>query len=162
MKLSPILFSLAWTLASPAAARTLDTCFSPLGHCDQVLVSWIDSSLKTLDGAIYNLTDPGITEALIRVKKRSVRVRIVKNVTASLTEENMLNRLRAGGVEVHVQKGTGGGLQHNKFLIIDSKYVVTGSFNWTRAAARRNDENFVVLDDQAPKFQKEFDRLWSP
>jgi phosphatidylserine/phosphatidylglycerophosphate/cardiolipin synthase-like enzyme len=144
-----------------AAAKTLDTCFSPLGHCDQVLVSWINASEKTLDAAIYGLTDSAIAEAFVRAKARGVRVRLIEDRSQAGGRRNALPPIRSAGVLVRVQNGSGGGIQHNKFLIIDHHYVVTGSFNWTVNATEKNDENFVVLDDEAPKFEPEFERLWS-
>jgi phosphatidylserine/phosphatidylglycerophosphate/cardiolipin synthase-like enzyme len=143
-----------------AGAKTLDTCFSPLGHCDQVMVSWINSAEKRLDGAIYGLTDPSIAAALIRAKERGVEIRLIQDRSQSKDRRNVLKPIMTAGIPVRIQKGSGGGIQHNKFMIIDGHYVITGSFNWTISASRRNDENFVVLDDEAPKFQAEFDRLW--
>lgn len=147
--------------ALPLHAKTIDVCFSPYGHCDQVFVSWIRSAEKSLDGAIYSLTEPKIINAFIDAQKRGVRVRLVKDRSQKGNDRDRqsVEALRKGGVTLKIQRGSKGGLQHNKFLIVDGKYVITGSFNWTRSAARRNDENFVVIDDQTAKFQREFDRL---
>jgi phosphatidylserine/phosphatidylglycerophosphate/cardiolipin synthase-like enzyme len=145
----------------PLQARTLDTCFSPLGHCDQVMVSWINTSEKTLDGAIYGLTDEVIAQALIAAHKRGVRVRLVHDRTQAAGKRDVTQELRDAGIPVHIQRGSEGGILHDKFLVIDGTFVLTGSFNWTANATQKNDENFVVLDDQASKFEKEFERLWS-
>jgi phosphatidylserine/phosphatidylglycerophosphate/cardiolipin synthase-like enzyme len=155
----PLLLLAALTV--PANAKTLDTCFSPLGHCDQVLISWIKASVKTLDAAIYGLTNDDIADALIDAHRRGVRVRLVHDYSQAQEARDVTRKLQDAGIEVHVQKGSRGGILHNKFLVIDSTYVLTGSFNWTNSATRRNDENFVVLDDQGPKFEREFDRLWA-
>ncbi len=148
-------------LLSPLAARTLDTCFSPLGHCDQVMVSWINAAEKTLDGAIYGLTDASIAQALIAAHKRGVKVRLVHDRTQAAGAHDVTRALIAAGIPVHIQRGTQGGILHDKFLVIDETFVLTGSFNWTANATRKNDENFVVLDDEAPKYEAEFNRLWS-
>jgi mitochondrial cardiolipin hydrolase len=155
------LFFLLSVFPPPLPAKTLDSCFSPLGHCDQVMVSWINAATKTLDGAIYGLTDPLIGEALIRARKRGVAIRIVHDKTQAAGRQDITDTLQQAGIPVHVQRGTRGGIQHNKFLVIDRTYVLTGSFNWTQSATHKNDENFVVLDDQADAFEAEFERLWS-
>ena len=49
-----------------AFGKTVDTCFSPLGHCDQVLVSWINAAEHTVDGAIYGLTNETIAQTMIK------------------------------------------------------------------------------------------------
>jgi competence ComEA-like helix-hairpin-helix protein len=51
---------------------------------------------------------------------------------------------------------------HNKFAVIDSKIVITGSYNWTASASTRNDENLLVIDDEEVilRFRKQFENLW--
>ena len=148
-------------MSLPLSAKTLDTCFSPLGHCDQVMVSWINTAQKTLDGAIYGLTDDAIAQALINARKRGVVVRLVHDKTQAAGKKDVTLVLTQAGIPVHIQRGSDGGILHDKFLVIDAQYVLTGSFNWTANATQKNDENFVVLDDQAAKFETEFERLWS-
>ncbi len=47
-------------------------------------------------------------------------------------------------------------------IVVDDRFVGTGSFNWTREAECCNWENLVVLDDPAlaRAFEAEFKRLW--
>jgi len=51
---------------------------------------------------------------------------------------------------------------HNKFVIIDSQILLSGSFNWTAQAVYGNQENLAALE--SPKlievYQEEFDKLW--
>ena len=50
----------------------------------------------------------------------------------------------------------------HKVAIIDGKIVITGSYNWTWSAEKRNDENVLVLMSRslAEKYEKEFQRTW--
>jgi len=52
---------------------------------------------------------------------------------------------------------------HNKFMVVDNYFLVTGSFNWTFQAGKSNQENVVVLDGQyyIDKYAKEFNKLWA-
>lgn len=97
--------------------------------------------------------------------------------------EMLLNRLRAGvrievlleydtqnirpeglNFQAFIQKGgqlfacRASGLMHHKFAIVDSKILLTGSFNWTNNS---NAENLLALRDAAliTTFQDEFERL---
>jgi phosphatidylserine/phosphatidylglycerophosphate/cardiolipin synthase-like enzyme len=47
-------------------------------------------------------------------------------------------------------------------IVIDSSIVIFGSFNFTRSANERNDENLVVVFDSemARLFQMEFERIY--
>lgn len=51
---------------------------------------------------------------------------------------------------------------HHKFAVIDNKTVITGSFNWSPAAAHTNDETLLVI--RSPKlaahFTREMNRMW--
>ncbi len=52
---------------------------------------------------------------------------------------------------------------HHKFAILDGASMLTGSYNWTRGAARDNEENLIVTTEPrllAP-FRATFDRLWA-
>jgi len=70
---------------------------------------------------------------------------VVHDKTQAAGRRAVREILTQAGIPVHIQRGSRGGILHDKFLIIDGTYVVTGSFNWTRNAASKNDENFVVL-----------------
>jgi cardiolipin hydrolase len=52
---------------------------------------------------------------------------------------------------------------HHKFVVLDGRFVLTGSFNWTRAGVLENRENVLVLDSApvAAKYAAYFDRLWA-
>ena len=51
---------------------------------------------------------------------------------------------------------------HNKFVVLDRRIVITGSFNWTTAAVDSNQENLCILDNEelAVKYITEFEKLW--
>ena len=47
-------------------------------------------------------------------------------------------------------------IAHNKVMILDLENVVTGSFNFTKGAQKRNAENVIVIHD-AGLAQKYYD-----
>ena len=51
---------------------------------------------------------------------------------------------------------------HHKFALIDGKYLVNGSFNWTRQAVTGNNENVLITSDNnlVNAFKMEFNKLW--
>ena len=53
-------------------------------------------------------------------------------------------------------------LMHQKFCIIDDEIVITGSFNWTNRAEKRNDEDILVHKNDnkiAANYVGRFDEL---
>jgi phosphatidylserine/phosphatidylglycerophosphate/cardiolipin synthase-like enzyme len=52
---------------------------------------------------------------------------------------------------------------HQKFAVIDGAVVFTGSYNWTHAADRYNDENLLMFRHAGPlaeAYRKVFFHLW--
>ena len=52
---------------------------------------------------------------------------------------------------------------HDKFAVIDSKIVLTGSYNWTTNGDERNRENLAIITDSAvaEQYSEEFFKLWA-
>jgi len=71
----------------------------------------------------------------------------------------MVAKLQAAGVPVEVSEQSR--LLHHKFAVIDNRYILTGSFNWTSNAERQNRENLVVLDcaEMAEAFSAEWESI---
>lgn len=51
-----------------------------------------------------------------------------------------------GRLYLHTKRG-GKGLNHEKYCVIDQRYVIFGSYNWTYTAARHNRESVLIFDD---------------
>jgi len=51
---------------------------------------------------------------------------------------------------------------HHKFVVIDNRILITGSFNWTRQAIIGNKENLIVTTHSklVPLYRSEFEKLW--
>lgn len=88
---------------------------------------------------------------LIEVKKRGVKVEVILNQSNSDYEsysagENLKTGayLANNGIMVYLdtpEKNT-----HAKFLVIDERFVVIGSANWTYSAMTTNNEASVIID----------------
>ncbi|CAD7969851.1 unnamed protein product [Amoebophrya sp. A25] len=54
------------------------------------------------------------------------------------------------------------GKMHHKFVVIDGKVLLTGSYNWTLGAADRNHESAIVLKSNkaVAAYEEEFNLLW--
>lgn len=55
------------------------------------------------------------------------------------------------------------GQMHHKVFIVDEKIVVLGSYNFSKSAEERNDENIIIVynEDIAGQFIQEFQRVWA-
>lgn len=59
-------------------------------------------------------------------------------------------------VSVRIDKVAG--IAHNKVIIIDEQKVITGSFNFTNAADKRNAENVIIINNKS--VAKEYLNNW--
>ena len=59
----------------------VSTYFSPGRGVAKVVIGFIDRCDKTIDAAVYAITHTGISDALIRAKRRGVDVRIITDKT---------------------------------------------------------------------------------
>lgn len=138
----------------------IQVLFCPEDGCSDSLIQIFDRANETIDVAVYSFTHSDIAEALVRAKGRGVRVRVILE-SEQLTSYSQYGKLKSAGVEVVIDRNEY--LMHNKFAVIDGKVVVTGSFNYTVAADRRNDENLIMIFDEgvAGKYEAEFEEMWS-
>jgi phosphatidylserine/phosphatidylglycerophosphate/cardiolipin synthase-like enzyme len=52
---------------------------------------------------------------------------------------------------------------HHKFALFDQRWLLNGSYNWTRSAAEHNEENLVLCNDASllRQFQGAFETMWA-
>lgn len=133
------------------------------GNPEEHLIQVIDSSKNSLDIAIYSLTDRAIANAIIQAKKRNVKVEIItdKKEAASKSEKIILTLLKSNNIPIKIN--THSGLMHMKVTVMDGSIVTTGSYNYTSAASKINDENLVIIHDSkiAKAFDDEFTVMWN-
>lgn len=67
---------------------------------------------------------------------------------------------KQAGLDVLIDGNSG--QMHHKTIIIDKHIVITGSYNFSRSAETRNDENLIVIDNKriARYFMQEFQRVY--
>ncbi len=150
-------------LERPLPYSGISVYFSPKGGCEKAVVGAIKSAEHSIDVAIYAFTNRRIASALIGASKKGVKVRIIMDRETARSRSSVLPLLLKEGIPVRLKRGSRGGLMHNKYAIVDGKVVLTGSFNWTRSAETRNDENLVIIrsEEVAERFERNFEKLWN-
>jgi len=98
--------------------------------------------------AMFSFTSRPLARALVRAAQRGVRVRVVQDDGQAKSKYSKYRFLVNKGIPVKLDNRSA--YMHHKFAVIDHKMVITGSYNWTASAKKRNDENLVVLRD--PEF----------
>ena len=106
----------------------------------------IGRSESSIQVAMAWFTDPEIFEAIEQALDRGVRVSLVIGENED-NDRLPFHQLESKGATVVRIAGRGRGVMHNKFAIIDDKYVLNGSYNWTLNAAKNNSENMDIVSD---------------
>lgn len=134
---------------------------------DKVFIKLVSEARKTIDIAIFDIDEETTCNALIKAKKRGVKVRIVTDsdnlndkVRPSQPRQAIENMKAAGIPIVEDQRS---GLMHNKFAVIDNQTVLTGSLNLTVNALFRDNNNAlrIVSKELAQNYNAEFERLFT-
>ena len=136
--------------------NNLKIYFSPQ---DKSITNAILPIIKNAQKYIYIptfvLTEKRITEELIKAKQRGVDVKIIIDALNASIHHSKHNELRAGGLLVKTENYAG--KMHSKSMIIDDKYTIIGSMNFSNSGENKNDENLIVIDDtDIAKFYKTF------
>ena len=95
----------------------------------------------------YSFTSRPIANALIAAHQRGIDVEVVLDQSQRTERQSLARLLLEARVPVFIDAAHS--IAHNKVMVIDEATVITGSFNFTRAAEEHNAENLLVIRDGA-------------
>ena len=123
------------------------------------LVAKLTDAAERIDAALYHLDSAPVADALIEAHYRGLQVRIVTETDN--IHEREVGRLQEVGIPV-VDDGDSDSYMHHKFVVIDERYVWTGSYNTTYNGAYKNNNNVILIDSArlADNFTQEFRELF--
>ena len=109
------------------------------------IIQLVNNSKKYVYVPAFLITHEGLSQALINAKKRGVDVRLIIDATNSSSRRSSVSLLRNVGIPVKVENYAG--KMHSKSIIIDDKYIITGSMNFSNSGEKKNDENTLIIED---------------
>ena len=125
------------------ATGTIEVAFSPNGGGAALIIRTIGEAKKTIQVQAYSFTNADIAKALLEAHKRGVNVRVVLDKSQETEKYTSATFLANAGVPVRIDDDFA--IAHSKIMILDGETVITGSFNFTKAAEERNAENVLVI-----------------
>jgi phosphatidylserine/phosphatidylglycerophosphate/cardiolipin synthase-like enzyme len=138
---------LAFFLAVSIRAAEIQVYFSPNGGCTEAVVSNLGRATNSVLVQAYSFTSAPIAKALVDAEKRGVKVRVILDKSQRTEKYSEADFLIHAGVPTWIDAKHA--IAHNKIMIIDGKIILTGSFNFTKAAEDDNAENLLVIQDPA-------------
>jgi phosphatidylserine/phosphatidylglycerophosphate/cardiolipin synthase-like enzyme len=137
----------------------ISALFSPGGGISRQIIREIDNAQSSVDVAVYSFTGRDIAKSLLNAQKRGVNVRIILDGGRAKNSTSSYILFRQNNMNQKLVEPT----MHNKFAIIDEKLLITGSYNWTVSAEKRNFENILSIRNSpavVKQYKAQFDGLW--
>ena len=134
--------------------------FSPGLDCLDAINREIRRAKSSLDICVFTISDNRITDEIIKAWNKGVKVRIITDNDKQYDKGSDIFQLKSKKIPL-VTDHTPDHM-HHKFMVADKTIVICGSYNWTRSASTRNNEDIVVLENKiiVDGFCDEFERLW--
>jgi phosphatidylserine/phosphatidylglycerophosphate/cardiolipin synthase-like enzyme len=139
------LILLSLLLAMNTVAADIQVFFSPNGGCTEAVVANLDKATNTVLVQAYSFTSAPITKALVDAEKRGVKVQVILDKSNRTEKYSSADFIQRTGIPTFIDAKHA--IAHNKIMVIDSHTVLTGSFNFTKAAENNNAENLLVIQD---------------
>ncbi|MGO8698346.1 MAG: phospholipase D family protein [Limisphaerales bacterium] len=130
-----------WAGSQPA----IDVYFSPQGGCTEAVVNALNHAAKTVLVQAYSFTSAPIAKALVNAHRRGVKVEVILDKSQRTERYSSADFVAHAGIPTYIDAKHS--IAHNKIMVIDGYEVLTGSFNFTKAAEEHNAENLLVIQD---------------
>jgi phosphatidylserine/phosphatidylglycerophosphate/cardiolipin synthase-like enzyme len=119
--------------------------FSPRGGATEAVVDALDRATNAVWVQAYSFTSAPIAKALVEAHRRGVRVAVILDASQRAEKYSEADFLNHSGIRTLIDAQHA--IAHNKVMILDSYLLLTGSFNFTKAAEEKNAENLLVIND---------------
>lgn len=145
------IFLLPFSFTSRAADLTLNNTptqiyFSPKGGCTEAIISQIDKAKTEILVQAYSFTSAPIAKALLNAHKRGIKVEAILDKSQRSERYTSATFMVNSGIPTYIDDRHA--IAHNKIMIIDRETVITGSFNFTKAAEEKNAENLLIIKNK--------------
>jgi phosphatidylserine/phosphatidylglycerophosphate/cardiolipin synthase-like enzyme len=138
-----VLFSVADAQPTATSSPTWHVYFSPSGAATSAICRALNKATGSVFVQAYSFTSAPIAEALVKAHKRGVKVQVLLDKSHLTQKYSIVDILVSVGIPTLIDAVHA--IAHNKVMIIDNEMVVTGSFNFTKAAEERNAENLLII-----------------
>jgi phosphatidylserine/phosphatidylglycerophosphate/cardiolipin synthase-like enzyme len=130
--------------------------FSPHGGATEAVVDALAHATNSVLVQAYSFTSAPIARALVEAKSRGLKVQVILDKSQETEKYSEADFLLHEGIPTLIDPQHA--IAHNKVMVLDDYQVLTGSFNFTRAAEENNAENLLVIND--PVLARQYSENW--
>lgn len=142
--------------------KAVEIYFSPDTNFEKRVVSLIDNAKDSINFLAFAFTNSKIADALIRAKDRGIDIKgVFDKAQDKYQKYSKYEYLKENKIDVKLDKNKF--KLHSKLIIIDEEIVITGSYNFTKQANSKNDENSIVIFDDkiATSYMNNFYKIYN-
>jgi phosphatidylserine/phosphatidylglycerophosphate/cardiolipin synthase-like enzyme len=140
----------------------IDVYFSPDDGALNALIPLLNSARESLYFLAYSFTSNELGDIIRAKAKAGLTVEgVMETEQIASNKGTEYDPFKQAGLAV--RKDGNEGQMHHKVFIVDGKIVAFGSYNFSQSAETRNDENLLIIYNEAiaQQFIQEFQRVWT-
>jgi phosphatidylserine/phosphatidylglycerophosphate/cardiolipin synthase-like enzyme len=140
----------------------VDTYFSPDDHVLTAVYDLLSGANESIYFLAYSFTSNELGDIIRQKADTGLEVKgVMDEEQIASNTGTEFDPFRQAGVDVLIDGNDG--LMHHKVFIVDEKIVVLGSYNFSKSAEERNDENIIIVYNEkiAEFFMQEFERVYA-
>ena len=140
--------------------REVGAYFSPEDDIERIITKRVLEARESVHFMAFSFTSDVLGEAMIRKFRDGVAVLGLFEKNGSDSRYSEYLKMKLEGLSVRLDRNRHA--MHHKVIVIDRRVVITGSYNFSENARKRNDENVLILEDRdlAARYLEEFYRLY--
>jgi phosphatidylserine/phosphatidylglycerophosphate/cardiolipin synthase-like enzyme len=152
-----VLLLLAGCQPQTSIPQGVQVFFSPRGGATEAVVNVLDHATNTVLVQAYSFTSAPIARALVDAHRRGIKVSVLLDQSQRTEKYSEADFLSHNEIPTFIDDQHA--IAHNKIMIVDGYVIITGSFNFTKAAEEKNAENLLVIND--PALAKKYIENWN-
>ncbi|OYT61119.1 hypothetical protein B6U81_03780 [Thermoplasmatales archaeon ex4484_30] len=137
----------------------MEVYFAPEDNVSSEIIKEIEAANHTIYFETFVFTHHEIEQAIIEKNKSGVNAKGIFEKNMKYHSNSTFQNMSSNGINVTWDRSPE--IMHNKVFIIDNKTVITGSFNPSKNADTKNDENVIIIHNEniAREYIDEFYRI---
>ncbi len=151
-----MLLALAGCEPQSSVPEGVQVFFSPRGGATEAVVEALDHATNTVLVQAYSFTSAPIAQSLVDARRRGVKVAAILDESQRTEKYSEADFLAHNNIVTLIDDQHA--IAHNKIIIIDDYLILTGSFNFTKAAEEKIAENLLVIND--PVLARKYSANW--
>lgn len=134
------------------AIGNIDAFFSPNGGATEAIVKEINEARTEILVQAYSFTSKPIAKALVDARKRGIKIEVILDRSQQAQKYSSADFVAHAGIPTYIDSAHA--IAHNKIMVIDRITLITGSFNFTKAAEENNAENLLIIKGNRPLVER--------